>query len=166
MKAIQLVSKVIGKILEVLIAYLLAQMSVLMALQLLVRHFPILPNFFWAEELARFSMAAIIFLGAAISSRYRDHIAVTFFEEILKGKARIILKLFVSMLSIVFLSVLVKYGFMMLPSVSRQVSATLQMPMSWIYAMIPIGACLMLFYVLIEVVELIMSLTGKGEKKA
>ena len=164
MKTIQLISGALGKVLEVLIVYLLAQMTVLMSVQLLARHFPIITGVFWAEELARYSMVTMIFLGAAVSCRYKEHIAMPLLDEVLKGKARIVLKLVVSLLSGVFLVILIRYGFGILPTIAMQVSATMQMPMNYVYITIPIGACIMLFYVLVEILELSLELAGKGEK--
>ena len=107
MKIIHLVSNIIGKALEAVIAILLFQMLVLMTLQLLARHFPVITGVFWAEELSRFSMITLIFIGAAISCKNKDHIAATLLEENLKGKARIALKIGVSLLSVAFLAVFI-----------------------------------------------------------
>ena len=160
MKIIQLVSNALGKVLEVFTAYLLVQMLVLMSVQLLARHFPIITGVFWAEELARFSMITVIFFGAAISCKNKDHIAASIMEELLKGKARIIIKLVVCMLSAAFLFVVIRYGFEILPVISLQVSANMQVPMNFVYIVIPIGACVMLFYVLLQMLELVLELVG------
>ena len=164
MKVIQKISKITGKVLEVLIVYLLAQMTVLMFLQVLGRHLQI-GGIVWAEELSRYSMITMVFFGSAVSCRLKDHIAVTFLDEVLKGKKRIIYKLFIALLSVVFLYFIIKFGFQMLPVLAFQTSANMRMPMNFIYAMIPVGGCIMLFYVVIEILELTADLAGKKKEK-
>jgi TRAP-type C4-dicarboxylate transport system permease small subunit len=152
MKIIQKLSDILGKILEVLIVFLLVLMTALMFAQVLGR-FIFKNGLFWAEELSRFTMVTMVYLGAGLACKYKDHISVTILDEFLKGPLHKIYRLFLSLLSIVFLFVIAYYGFKVLAVVSTQKSANMQITMNWIYMMMPIGAVIMIFYVLVEILE-------------
>ena len=160
MKIIRLISEILGRVLTVLIVSLLVQMLMLMFLQVIGRHL-LLRGLFWAEELSRYSMVTIVYLGAAVACKNRDHIAVTFFEGKLKGKLQKIYRLIIALLSAGFLAAVIKFGFEALPLIAMQTSANMRMPMHYIYVMIPLGSCIMLFYIFVEILELILELAGK-----
>jgi len=164
MKAIQMISKITGKILEVFIVCLLVLMTVLMFMQVVGRHLQI-GGIVWAEELSRYSMITMIFFGSAVSCRFKNHISITFLDELLKGKTRILYKLAIALLSVVFLYFVIKFGFNMLPVLSFQKSANMRLPMNYAYAVVPVGGCIMLFYVVIEILELTAELAGAGKGK-
>jgi TRAP-type C4-dicarboxylate transport system permease small subunit len=162
MEIIQKISGALGKLLNVVVVVLLALMSVLIFAQVLGR-FIFRNGLFWAEELSRFSMVTMVYLGAGLACKYRDHIAVTILDEMLKGKIRKIYRIGIALISIAFLSILTYYGFFVLGTVGGQLSANMQISMSVVYVMIPIGAVIMILYLLIEIIEIIFS-ADKGEK--
>ncbi|MDR2080177.1 MAG: TRAP transporter small permease [Treponema sp.] len=164
MEIIQKISLIIGRLLNVVVVALLALMSILIFAQVLGR-FVFKNGLFWAEELARFSMVTMVYLGAGLACKYRDHIKVTIVEEMLKGRIRKIYRIVIALISIGFLSILTYYGFSVLGVVRDQISANMQISMSIVYVMIPIGAAIMILYLLIEIIEIIV-LADKGEKPA
>jgi TRAP-type C4-dicarboxylate transport system permease small subunit len=164
MAIIQKISLVLGKVLNVAVVALLALMSVLIFAQVLGR-FLFKNGLFWAEELARFSMVTMVYLGAGLACKYGDHIKVTVLEEMFKGRIRKIYRIIIALISIGFLSILTYYGFSVLGMVSSQLSANMQIPMSVVYAMIPTGAAIMILYLLIEIIEIVFP-ADKGERSA
>lgn len=156
MKIIQSISTIVGKALEVMIAFLLILMTALMFAQFLGR-FIFKNGIFWAEELSRFTMVTMVYLGAGLACKNKDHIRVTFLDEYLKGIAHKAFTLVVSLLSIAFLIAIARHGFSVLSIVSSQKSANMQITMNLVYMMIPIGSCIMIFYLLVEILELFLA---------
>ena len=153
MRVIQTISCILGKTLEVLVVVLLMLMTVLMFAQVLGR-FVFQNGLFWAEELSRFTMITLVYLGAAVACKNKDHISVTILDGILKGTPRKIYKVLVALLSISFLIIVAKVGFSVLHIVSSQKSANMQITMNLIYMIIPISSCIMVFFLLIEILQL------------
>jgi len=155
MKVIQTISNIIGKMLEVLIVFLLMLMTVLMFAQVLGR-FVFQNGLFWAEELSRFTMITLVYLGAGIACKNKDHISITILDGLLKEKGikYKLYKLLVALLSIGFLTIVAKVGYSVLHVVSSQKSANMQMTMNLIYMIIPIGSCIMIFYLIMEILQL------------
>jgi len=155
MKVIQIISNILGKILEILIVFLIMLMTGLMFAQVLGR-FIFQNGLFWAEELSRFIMITLVYLGAGIACKNKDHISITILNGILKdtGIKNKIHKLIVALLNIAFLAIVAKIGFSVLSVVSSQKSANMQITMNLIYMVIPIGSCIMIFYLIVEIIQL------------
>jgi TRAP-type C4-dicarboxylate transport system permease small subunit len=154
-----------GKVLEVFITFLLILMTALMFAQFLGR-FIFKNGIFWAEELSRFTMVTMVYMGAGLACKNRDHIRITILDEIIKGPAHKALDLLIAVLSIAFLAAIARYGFAVLPIVSTQKSANMQITMNLIYMMMPIGSCIMIFYILVEILELFLAPKKDGAEKA
>ena len=155
MKAIYAVSVVLGRLLEVLVVFLLMLMTALMFAQVLGR-FVFQNGLFWAEELSRFTMITLVYLGAGIACKNKDHISITILDGILKnsGIKYKIYRTSIALLSCAFLIIVAKVGFSVLHVVSAQKSANMQITMNLIYMIIPISSCIMVFYLLMEIIQL------------
>ena len=165
MRLIQSIATITGKILEGLVIFLLVLMTGLMFAQFLGR-FVFKNGIFWAEELSRFTMVTMVYLGAGLACKGKDHIRITILDGYLKGTAHKILNLIIALLSIGFLAVIARYGYSVLSIVSRQKSANMQMTMNWIYMMLPISSCIMIFYIIVDVLEMFLVKKGDGAIKA
>ncbi|UFJ41408.1 TRAP transporter small permease [Brevibacillus humidisoli] len=137
-------------------AILLAVMSALIVYQVLAR---ILGQYIdmelprWTEELARYLMIWLVFIGASLAVRYAALIGMEAIAERLPVKPQKGLRIVVLLVSKVFYVVLIIYGIEMLGHVSTQLSPGLKMPMAFVYAAIPAGGLFMLlnsFAVLFE----------------
>jgi TRAP-type C4-dicarboxylate transport system permease small subunit len=162
MKVLQKISEILGVIISVIIVALLMLMSVMMFAQVVGRYL-FHNGIFWAEELSRFSMVTMVFFGAGLACKNKDHIRVTILDEFFKGNFRKLYRLVIACVSICFLVILAYYGFFVLPTVSGQISANMQVRMNFIYMMIPIGALIMILYLVIEIIEIVYS-AAKGDK--
>lgn len=154
MKVLQNLSNIIGKLLEILVVSLSMLMTVLMFAQVLGR-FLFKNGLFWAEELSRFTMFTMVYLGAALACKHKDHISITILEGFLK-KVRIAHKLYklaIGLISIAFLVIIAKIGFSVLHIVSKQISANMQITMNYVYMMLPISSCIMIFYIILEILQ-------------
>jgi len=103
----------------------------------------------WSEELARFLLIWIGILGAAYASGQNMHLAIDLLSPKLKGKSKRNLAAFIRIVIILFaFTVLVIGGFRLIyiTQVLGQISPALQIPMTIVYAVIPLSGLLVVYY--------------------
>ena len=103
----------------------------------------------WTEELARFLLIWIGILGAAFASGQRLHLAIDLLKPKLNEQGQIRLTRFISLLILFFsISVMVIGGsrLVYITQILQQKSAALQVPMAFIYLIVPISGLLIVFY--------------------
>jgi C4-dicarboxylate transporter DctQ subunit len=97
---------------------------------------------YWAEELVRYMMAWLIFLGGSQVAKHEGHITVDVVQMAVPPKVRKVMVFFVHIVVIVFCLVLAYYSYqqMLRVQASEQISPAMELPM-WIpYLSIPIGS--------------------------
>ncbi len=133
----------INRLVTWVVVLMFAIMSVVVFAQVFYR-FVLEAPLTWSEEVARYLMVWITFLGASLGVRKKAligmEVAVNFLPPALK---RVALNL-VSLLAVCFLAVVFYYGVKMTGVTARQLSPAMQISMSWPYAAVPVGAALML----------------------
>ena len=134
--------KVINRTTELFSALLLLTMVVLVFIQIVSRVI-ISSSFPWTEEIARFMMIWITFLGAAVAFQYGAHIGVEAFVERLPAKLRSIFIVITMLICLSFFILLIVYGYQLANGAFVQTSPALQIPMGYIYYIIPISGVLM-----------------------
>lgn len=108
----------------------------------------------WADELSRFLFIWLSFLGAALSYHKNEHVGLSFFVGKIRSKRlRFIINVFQTVLVITVLVFLSYFG--VLAAVRAQnVSPALQIPMSFVYAILPFASILMVGIGLFKLVRL------------
>ncbi|MBP1935004.1 TRAP transporter small permease [Ammoniphilus resinae] len=113
----------------------------------------------WSEELSRFLMIWMTFLGSAVALRRNEHIQI---DNLLKTNklsngARKGILILRGVLMIAFL-VSMFYGTLTLMQITGfQKSPSMQISMTYVYAVIPISSLLMVIYAIRELVKSIRS---------
>ncbi len=100
----------------------------------------------WSEELARYAFVWITFLGAAVAYRHGGHIVVETVVVLLPRRLQAILAWLVDALMVLALVVLLVQGLNIVEVNSNVESTMLEIPMSWVYASVPVSAAIMLAY--------------------
>ncbi|WP_163557261.1 TRAP transporter small permease [Halomonas sp. NO4] len=118
----------------------------------------------WTEEVARFLLVWITFLGATLAFQRGRHIAVTFVVEALPSRLRHFAQLLAILAGLAFLIALTVVGQRYMLAQSFQKSASLRLSMTWVYAVIPISAALMSGYAVVDLVRLLVR--GPDDGKA
>ncbi len=108
----------------------------------------------WSEELARYLLVWTSFLGAAMAWQRGRHIAVDFVVDAMPGRLRLAVKAMAIVVSIAFFALIIHYGIRFMQMQSFQVSASLRIPIRYVFAVIPLTAVLMLYYSLLDLIEL------------
>lgn len=108
----------------------------------------------WTEELARFLLVWVAFLGSASVTRRKMHIAVEFLSSKFTGKVAGVINILLYLVMVIFLAILF-YGTLVMFESSWPVHAG-TMPwlrMSWVYLGATIGVAVMLVHVLIHLIR-------------
>ncbi len=150
-KVIDYMNKIVG----IILALMLAVMSILIIVQIFTR-FVINYPLHWTEELARYLMIYSVFFGAALALRNNRLIAIEALAQAMSESKQRILRIFIMAVSIIFFVILLVQGLEIIGVVKAQHSAGLGISMSIPYAAIPIGAGLMIvnaFAVILESIK-------------
>lgn len=155
----------IGKVLDILARRLtqitVAVMAVAVTAQVFWRYFlgdPII----WAEELARYALVWMTFIGAAVALRSGQLAAMDLVVTRFPPGAQRWINAFVALVNSILLAFLFycSINLVVMPSVVAQKSPAMRVPMSYVYLSLPIGMGLLLMQSFFQMVK---SVCGKGE---
>ena len=133
----------IEKVMKGMIILLIGFMLFWVFVQVVTRYcFDYTPSF--GEELARYIFVWVVFLCLPIVARSGGHMAVEFVTVRVKGQMLRTITIVADVCTSVFLVIMIKGGMEMVVSMSYQTAPALQIPMSYIYIVIPFG-CLIMF---------------------
>ncbi len=107
----------------------------------------------WCEEMARYLFIWVVFIGAPIGVRAREHMALRVLTDRLPHSRRVFCNVCIYVVAAVFLAALTWQGVEIVNRTTFQVSPTLEISMRWVYAAIPIGSGLMLLHLLISLLK-------------
>lgn len=142
----------LNSVVKYLVAFFLVTLSVLVILQVTTRFIINIP-LSWTEELAKYLMIYIVFLGSGLAFRHNQHIAIDFLLEISSAKTRERLERLVLWMSAIFCIVLAYYGAQLTYLVIDQSTPTLQYSMAWAYGAIPIGSIVMFLNIIAALID-------------
>jgi len=117
-------------------------------------------SFAWSEEFIRLMFIWITFIGVAVCARRNTNISIDILQNFLKGKSKRILDIIITIISLVFVIMLGKFGMdMVFFTMDRpQKLNALQWPIYIVYWSIPVGCALMT----IHYIRRIFKLVSKG----
>lgn len=147
----------LDRFIQAIIAVLMGLMVLNVTWQVFSRYVLGDPSSF-TDELSRYSMIWLGLLGAAFVSGKQGHLAIDVFVEKMKAKNLLYLQLIIHAMVIFFGAVIMVGGGINLVYISQllqQKSATLQVPLSWVYSIIPISGVLVVYYHCFHVVQLV-----------
>lgn len=156
--AINKISDVLDKVCCAIIIAILGIMVATTSLQIISRVF--FSALSWSEELTRYLLVYLTFLGASSVYKRNGHISVLAIQQLLPPKLQKAAKIFVVILVSVFFIIATFYGLEYMGLQGNQLSAALRIPMKYIYMSIPIGFSIMILH---SIDKLINILTGKEE---
>lgn len=141
-------SQIIEKILGAVVGLLMALMVLDVTWQVLTR-FVLKEPSSYTEELARFLLVWIGLLGAAYAYRKKAHLGLDILSQKLEGAAKRKLDIFISIVCMIFASVIMIYGgakLMLLTLELDQMSAALQVKVGYLYSVIPLSGILIVLF--------------------
>lgn len=151
------------RVLEAICMVLLACIIVAAVLQVFTRKV-MGSSMVGTEEFARYCFIWMSCLGASLCLTKGSHASVDMLKDRLKGKA-IHVHGIVSNLIVLFVCyVMIRYGFGLLGTVSRQSSPTLGLPMHYVYGALPVSSICMAISAIAKIVdEIVFIKNGKEE---
>ena len=110
-------------------------------------------TFVWYDKVARLCFMWLVFLGAAVAVRSGAHFGLDVVVASLPPPAQRFLRLLTPLTVIVFSAALIWLGWDLMRHGATQTTAVMGMPVSWVYAAMPVGAALMVFYAVTSLFE-------------
>ena len=154
MKAYLKIVDGINQIFKVLVIVMLVLLSLVVLAQIITRSLHI--SVAWLEEMARYSMIYVCFLGSAVCCSRGTLIKVDVLYEILSEKTRKTLLVIVGMLSIAFLFFALYSCAQYLPLGFNSDAASMRgVRMFWFYLAMPIGLGMMLLNTIANLIEIL-----------
>ncbi|EGL81970.1 Tripartite ATP-independent periplasmic transporter DctQ component [Caldalkalibacillus thermarum TA2.A1] len=135
--------KRINGLVENITALFLAVMVLLIFLQIISRAV-FQSSFAWTEELARYLMIWVTFLGASFAFQYGAHIGIEVVVNQLSPLLARLVKLCAAIACTVFFIVMIAKGLEIYDRAMIQRSAAMGIPMGYVYTVIPLSGLLML----------------------
>jgi TRAP-type C4-dicarboxylate transport system permease small subunit len=99
----------------------------------------------WTEEIARYLLIAVGFLGSAIAARKRSHIYMEFGYRFFPRKVGFVMSTLVDIIKIVFFGMGTYLSIKIMPIMARQKMVTVNVSMAVLYSTVLIGFALMTF---------------------
>ena len=153
-------------VLMILVSIGLVIMICVTALEVLRRYFFGL-SFPWAEELVKYLMIMVAFLGGAVAFQDKGLVALDMLTCKLSSRMKTIVGLIAEIIAVIVIAVLLWYSMqaIMKPGVYKQLSIGLGISMAYAWAPMPIGFAAMLLFSVEHFYELITG-AGQGEVRA
>ncbi|WP_109075738.1 MULTISPECIES: TRAP transporter small permease [unclassified Azospirillum] len=104
----------------------------------------------WVEELTRFMMIWVAYLGAGLALRAGAHVSVDLLQDAVAPRLARIMRIAVALSVLVFLVTVAWYGWIYAQFTMRQTSPVLELPLGAVYLAIPIGCALMALHLLLS----------------
>ncbi|MDX1637416.1 MAG: TRAP transporter small permease [Balneolaceae bacterium] len=118
----------------------------------------------FTDETARFLLIWVSLLGAAYASGQHMHLAIDVLSERLSPKNRVRLNIFIYLIIIAFVTAVLIVGGSMLvyyTYIYQQTTATLQIPIAYVYLIGPISGLLILYYKVSDIRRLLAKQPAK-----
>jgi len=151
--------KFIRKATEVVIIFLFVVLVSAVFLQVVARYaFNSPPS--WTEELARYCQVWIIILASSICIRKGSHLAVDYLSHKFPPFMSRFIQVLISILIAVYVAVVTVFGWRLMLIGHYQLSPAMQINMSYIYIIFPLGGLLMF----VEAVLSTYKILARGEE--
>ncbi len=152
----------LNKSLEIICIALFAFIIIIGSYQIITRYIFNSPSTI-SEELLTFSFTWLALLASSLVFSKREHMRMGYLADKFKGKSAHILSIISELLVLLFSALILIYGGLSITKLTKtQITASLGVPMSYIYAVVPISGVLTVIYNFINIFESISAIkSGK-----
>lgn len=155
MKTLKTIRTVLDKITMGLAVFLFALMVVIGTYQIVTRYFFNSPSTF-SEELLTYSFTWMALMSSAYVFGKRDHMRMAFIADKLKGKPKQILDIAIEVLIFLFSAIALVWGGSSIMMLSmHQKTASLGVPMGYIYTILPICGICICIYCILNIIDML-----------
>ncbi|MCB0730236.1 MAG: TRAP transporter small permease [Ignavibacteriae bacterium] len=145
----------IDKVLKWVLVIIMAAMTINVLWQVFTRFILQDPSSF-TEELARYMLIWIGILGASYVAGQKMHLAIDLLSTKLTSVKKSYLEIFIQSMIFLFAFFVMVIGGIRLVNITltlNQISAALQIPLGYVYSVVPLSGALMMFYSLAFIIE-------------
>lgn len=154
MKTVETIREWMNKIIMGACITLFALMVVIGSYQIITRYFFNKPSTF-SEELLTYTFTWMSLLASAYVFGKRDHMRMAFIADKFKGKKKIILDIIIEILILAFCLLVMGWGGWQIMMLSmQQKTASLGVPMGYIYAILPFTGVAITIYCILNLIDL------------
>lgn len=155
---------VIMRFLGIVITVLFVMMTVIGTYQIVTRYFFNRPSTV-SEELLTYSFTWMALLASAYVFGKRDHMRMGFLADKITGPVKKYLEIAIDLLSFAFAGVVMVYGGISITKLTMiQTTASLRVPMGYIYVIVPVTGVLIMLFSLMNAADMLhMNFDGEGE---
>jgi TRAP-type C4-dicarboxylate transport system permease small subunit len=111
----------------------------------------------WANDIIRISFIYSVFLGMAVGVFKKAHINVDVLVNALPSRIKGWSAIFTNIILLVFLCVVLYFSYSFTLANKDQFTTYLFIPMSYVYAIVPISVFLMIVFLILDTVRIFMS---------
>ena len=160
MSVLNKLSDFINFLVENIVAILMGLMTVVVFLQVIFR--VAAGSLPWSEELARYMMIFMVYMGASVGIKNKNHIAVEFIVGMLPGKGRTAADIIADILMLVCFAIIIYFGLKVVNVTLMQKSPVLRLKMGYVYFSLVLGGILMCLQTVVNLVASVKHLvTGE-----
>lgn len=157
MEALHRIRAMIMKVLGIVIMILFMLMTVIGTYQIVTRYFFNRPSTV-SEELLTYSFTWMALLASAFVFGKRDHMRMGFLADKLTGTARKYLEVAIDFLTFLLAAVVMVYGGCSITKLTMiQTTASLRVPMGYIYIIVPLTGILIMIFSFINAMDMLHS---------
>ena len=155
METVKIIRKTVNQILGGANVFLFACMTVVGTYQILVRYLFNRPSTV-SEELLTYLFTWMALLAAAYVFGKREHMRMGFVADKLGQQKRVVLDVIIEGLIFVFAAIVLVYGGIQITSLTMaQKTASLGIPMGYVYCVVPLCGILIMGYSVLNIIGLI-----------
>ena len=145
MYALEKLSRTINNWIEPLLFGLGFSMTVIVAVQVFCRY--VLNNsLFWSEELARYLLVWLTFLGASVAYRRKVHPGIDIVSARMSDAIQNIFAIFVHLASMILFGIMIFFGVKFAYLVRLQISPALYLPKWIVFSIIPLSGLILMVH--------------------
>lgn len=146
-----------------LLSFFVAAMTIVIIAQIISRGV-FNYSIFWAEEFSRYCFVWVTFIGASVTYKSGEMVALDFIVNKISTRFKWLYLGILELIVLIFSLVALNFGLMQTfsPSIMNQVSPAIQLPMFIIYLSIPIGFGLISLYAINSILRLIRFREGEA----
>ena len=153
MKILHTIRDGLMKLLGIAAIFLFAVMTVVGTWQIVSRYVFNSPSTV-SEELLTYSFAWMALLSSAYVFGRREHMRMAFLADKMSGGVQKCLELAGEVFSFAFAAVVMAYGGVEITKLTMtQVTASLQIPMGYVYVVLPVSGLLIMFFSLVNALD-------------